>query len=107
MSFSRLSSYRTKNCTLSFAMTYEEILEWIDDNFDIDDYDDFDDYWNDVTSAWDGALSLDEIFGDEIDDFREQFDAEKQETEEEEAEDDIVQAEDAQAQEDKTAQPEP
>jgi hypothetical protein len=35
-------------------LTYAEIFEWIDDNFDPDDYSDGYEMYEDVSSGWDG-----------------------------------------------------
>ena len=47
-------------------MTYDDIEEWINDEFDIDDYDDFDDYRADITDKFnqDSRNPIDQIYGD-------------------------------------------
>lgn len=47
-------------------MTYDEIDEWINDEFDIEDYEYFEDYRSDITDKFnqEGRNPIDKIYGD-------------------------------------------
>lgn len=52
-------------------MTYEEVFEWIDDNYDLDDYDTAEDMYDDINSNWTGRNNFDSIIS--LDDFNSRY----------------------------------
>jgi hypothetical protein len=51
----------------------ESIVDWAEDDIDPLDFDNFDDYYDAIFEEWGGATPLDEVLGDELDDFRDEM----------------------------------
>ena len=42
-------------------MTYAELYEWIEDNYDFDDWDDFGEFYEQIEEDWDGRGNFSDI----------------------------------------------
>ena len=52
-------------------MTYEEVFEWIDDNYDIDDYDSSEEMYYAIESDWTGRNDFASVIS--LDDFNSRY----------------------------------